>query len=132
VKTQGFAPEGAEYVSADADPSGGVLRSATARYRKGLFTRAGAAVTVQLPADAKVLHFVPEIAAGSNPPAGRFAVLVAGKEIWSKAVTADAKPEPANVSLSGAEAVTLVYISNPEGLIGSVGVWGDAFVTTGK
>jgi len=128
VKTQGFAPEGPEYARLDCDCGSTVLKSVTASYRKGLFTRAGAVVTVKLPAGAAQLHFVPEIASGAKPAAGRFAVLADGKEIWAKALDASTKAEAVTVSVAGVREVAFVYVSAPEGLIGSAGVWGDVFV----
>jgi hypothetical protein len=129
VKRQGFAPEGPEYAKGDCNCGGAVLKSATMSYRKGLFTRAGAVVTVKLPAGADALHFVSEIASGAKPAAGRFSVLAGGKEVWAKPMDASAKAEAVTVSVAGAREVAFVYVSTPEGLIGSAGVWGDAFVT---
>lgn len=128
VKTQGITPEGVAYLARDGGTHG-LLESPAGRYRKGLVTRAGAAVTVELPAGTRTLEFVPVLAKGANPPAGRFAVLAGGKELWAKAVTAGSDEERVSISPAGATSVTLTYMSTPEGLIGSCGVWGDAFVT---
>ena len=128
VSTRGFAPEGATYFLADRSPDG-ALRSSGVVYRKGLFTRAGTAVVVRLPRGADTLVFTPGIADGADPPQGRFAVEAAAREIWSAAIDEGSTPGPVALKVAGMDSVTLFYASKPEGLIGSAGVWGDAFVT---
>ena len=130
VSARGFAPEGIAYVMRDAALDG-ALRSPRGSYRKGLWTRAGAAVRVELPAGARALFFVPAIARGAKPAAGRFAIEAGGREIWSAALDAETPDAPVAVELEGAASVTFLYESRPAGLIGSAGVWGDAFVTIG-
>lgn len=130
VAFHGFAPEGVRYCWADRGP-GGCLESRLARFRKGFFVRSGAAASVPLPLGAETLVFVPQIAAGSNPAKGKFSVMTGQKEIWTKKIDSDYLPEAVVLKVGGAASVTFSFDSEPAGLIGAAGIWGDAFVTLG-
>ena len=128
VSTRGFAPDGMKYASFDAGLNG-ALKGRFAYYRKGFATRAGAAVEAALPAGARSLVFTPDIPAEAAPPAGRFSIERDGREIWALELEAGTTPAQVSLDVSGARRVVFVYQSKPEGLVGSAGVWGDAFVT---
>jgi hypothetical protein len=130
TSTRGFAPEGVEYCLKDAGPAG-PLESSGVIYRKGLFTRAGAAVKVKLPKGAATLVFTPGIASQSSPAAGVFSVEIAGKAIWA-AKSGDVRGKAVSVPVAGAAEATLTFESSPPGVIGAGGVWGDALVTLGE
>ncbi|MCD6406144.1 MAG: hypothetical protein J7M19_09980 [Planctomycetes bacterium] len=130
VTLHGFAPEGVRYCWADRGP-GTCLESRLVRFRRGFFVRAGAAASVPLPRGAETLVFVPQIAAGSNPAAGKFSVRTGEGEIWTKRIDSDSLPEAVVLKLGGAASVTLSFDSKPSGLFGAAGIWGDSFVTIG-
>jgi hypothetical protein len=98
-------------------------------YHRGLLTRTGADVRVALVRGASWFWFTPEIAADSDPASGTFSVSADGRRVWSATLDSSCPPALVRVDVRGAGSVSLGYDSTPPGLIGSAGVWGDAFVT---
>jgi hypothetical protein len=131
VGSEGLASAGIPAYGADQDCSAGPLVSSSRRWRKGLCVRAGASVMVKLPANARVVSFVPEIAAISAPPRGALTVMVAGKDIWRKPLD-EGRGEVVTLEARGAAAVSIAFQSEPPGLPGAQVVVADAFVTFGQ
>jgi hypothetical protein len=125
---KGFAPEGPVYWQIDGSPDG-ALQAGGLIFRKGFFTRAGAVVTVPLPAASRAVVFYPALAERSNPPVGIFRATAAGKVLWQKTVRPETPLAAVAVPVKGLASVELEFQSEPPGLIGAAGLWGDAFVT---
>ena len=131
VGSQGLVPPGVSSYGPDQDCNGGPLVSTSRRWRKGLCIRAGASVTVKLPAGARTVSFVPEIAAISAPQQGALTVMVGGKDIWRKPI-GEGRGEPVTLDARGATSVSIAFQSEPAGLTGAQVVVGDAFVTIAR